>query len=456
MRITVWYTSFMLVLTAVVFATVAVVSYRLSIDNVEKDVMAQVSLVASKLNSFERDVFGKVESDEEFKNVSLYDANGKYILGQYNYDIANIKFEDAKMRRETIDGKEYIVYDVFSVNRRGGMPKPDKADSGIWIRGTESVNSTAVLRKTAFWVILAVIPVILLLAALGGYYISKKALLPINNIVKTAMNISSKGDVKQRIATTAGAPRDELYNLTVTLNAMLDKIEDLINREKQFTSDASHELRTPISVILAQGEYLAEIAQNEKEAELASNIVSKAKQMSDLVSKLLILARIDLKRQNINAEKVDLAVVCDIASDAAEVYAKEKNISITSDLGENLIVEADETLILSVFTNLISNAVKYGKCGGSVNISGRRGECITTITVKDDGMGISDEHKDKIWDRFYRADDVRNDEYASCGLGLAMVKAIVELHGGSVAVRSKENEGSEFEVTLKNTLKQSE
>ena len=229
---------------------------------------------------------------------------------------------------------------------------------------------------------------------------------------------------------------------------MLDRIENLIRQEKQFTSDASHELRTPISVILAQDEYLLDIAKDEKEKELAGSIVDKANQVSKLVSRLLLLARIDQNRQKFNTEKVDIGVLADIAIDSMKDLADKKGISLSSDVAEDTIVEADEALLLSAITNLISNGIKYGKESGYVSVSASKIGDKTEITVADYGIGIDKAHIDKIWDRFYRIDDVRNDEYGSCGLGLAMVKATIELHGGTINVSSTLGEGTVFKIIL--------
>lgn len=467
MRITIWYTSLMLILIAVVLSLVGTLSYRLAINNIEKDIISQVSRISGKLSSMERDVFDIVDRNEEFKNVSIYNNIGEYIVGQYNYDVANIEFKDGSLRWETIGGKEYIIYDILTKNK---PYRPEERNSHIeakphnehnaresmgvfWIRGAETVNSVVIFGRAAFLIIIIVIPLILIFAALGGFYITKKAFLPINNILRTAQDISIKSDVKKRIEIAPESKEDELYNLSVTLNQMLDKIENLIRKEKQFTSDASHELRTPVSVILAQGEYLLDIAEDEKERELAENIVAKANQMAELISRLLLISRIDSNRQKFNKEKVDLAVIADIAVESMSVLAENRGISLISEVPENLIVDADETLLLSVFTNLVSNGIKYGKPNGYVRISAKRSGEFTEITVKDNGIGISDEHIDKIWGRFYRVDDVRNDEYGSSGLGLSMVKSIVELHDGAITVKSEPEQGTEFKLVLKNDLK---
>ncbi len=440
-RITIWYTSLMFVLIFVVLSLVGGLSYQLSIDSVEKDVILQVTQVTEALSKRQPDVFELVNNKEEFKNVSIYEASGKYIVGQYIYDVVNIPLEEGIPRRENIDGKEYIVYDTKT-------PTPPGMRGGFWIRGVESVNSTMLLGRSAVIIMLILIPLILSLTALGGYYITKRAFRPVNNIVKTANDISHQKDITQRIEILADSKEDELHHLSVTLNKMLDKIENLIKQEKQFTSDASHELRTPISVILAQGEYLLDIAKDEKEKELAQTIVDKSKQVSKLVSRLLLLARIDQHRQKFNKEKVDLGVIVDVAVDGMKELATQKGILLFANVPEGTFVDADESLLLSAITNLISNGIKYGRESGHVSVSASRVGDRTEIIVADNGVGISEEHIDKIWTRFYRVDDVRNDEYGSSGLGLAMVKSIIELHGGEIAVKSEVGKGTEFRIEL--------
>ena len=440
-RITIWYTTLMFVLVLVVLSLVGGLSYQLSIDSVEKDVILQVTQIKERLSKRQPGAFEIVESKEEFKNVSIYEMNGKYIVGQYNYDVVNIPFEEGIPRRESIDGKDYIVYDTRT-------PGPPGRHGGFWIRGVESVNSTTLLGRSAIIIMLILIPLILLLTALGGYYITKKAFNPVNNIVKTANDISAQKDISKRIEIAPDSKEDELHHLSVTLNKMLDKIENLIMQEKQFTSDASHELRTPISVILAQGEYLLDIAENEKEKELAQTIVDKSKQVSKLISRLLLIARIDQNRQNINKEKIDLNVLFDIATNNMKEMASQKSIVMLVNVEENTIVDADESLLLSAITNLVSNGIKYGKEGGYVMLSAVKLSNSTEIVVADNGIGIASENIDKIWKRFYRVDDVRNDEYGSSGLGLAMVKSIIELHDGEISVKSTLGEGTEFRIIL--------
>ena len=176
--------------------------------------------------------------------------------------------------------------------------------------------------------------------------------------------------------------------------------------------------------------------------------MEKANQVSELISRLLLIARIDSNRQKINTEKVNLSVVVDISADGLSELANQKNITIKTDIAEDIMVNADEALLISAVSNLVSNGIKYSKDGGNINISAQKTEDGTELKIADDGIGITPENLEKIWERFYRVDDVRNDEYGSNGLGLSMVKAIVELHGGTVDVKSEIGKGTEFTIRL--------
>ena len=141
-------------------------------------------------------------------------------------------------------------------------------------------------------------------------------------------------------------------------------------------------------------------------------------------------------------------MIFDIAVDSMKEEASKKRISLFTNVEEGTVLDADEALLLSAITNLISNSVKYGKENGSVSISATKQNDRTEIIVEDNGVGIPKEHIDKIWTRFYRIDDVRNDEYQSSGLGLSMVKSIVELHGGEISVKSDVGKGTKFRILI--------
>lgn len=182
-RITIWYMALMFVMISVVLASVGMLSYRLSTANMENELKLQVTQIAEKVRMrITDDAFFSVENNEEFKNVTIYRGNGQYVAGQYDYYLDDIEVKDGNLRRESVDGKEYLVYDIFkSVAPKNAAPEntvPQNQSRGFWIRGAESVAYTKTLGHSVLVSLLIIIPFILILTALGGYYITKKHFFP--------------------------------------------------------------------------------------------------------------------------------------------------------------------------------------------------------------------------------------------------------------------------------------
>ena len=225
---------------------------------------------------------------------------------------------------------------------------------------------------------------------------------------------------------------------------MFDSLETTFNNQKQFISDVSHELRTPLAVMISQSEYGMEDAEYSERALQAIN--RSAKSMSSLVSRLLTLSRSDSGRLNPEREDIDLSELCELTAEQQNVIAKEKGVSIVTDIQEGVHITGDYAMVIRILVNLIDNAVKYGKNPdgtGNVRLSLATSGCFARVDVADDGPGISEEHIDKIWDRFYQAGRSSND---SAGLGLSIVKSLTEVHGGKCDVKSKPGSGSVFSV----------
>lgn len=443
LRITMWYAMVMVVSFVAILIVVGTLSYQLSMDSIESDLMLQTNSVADQIRTrITKSLYASLESKEHFQNVSIYSEDGEFIVGQHNFDISVVKFKDGVRRRETFNGEEHIVYDVLKVPAFGDDPP------NYWIRGAISVDNSKVFYKNQIIILLAMMPVLLLIATFGGYHIARKAFAPVNKIVQTANDIYSHNDITKRIPVDPESRKDEIHDLAITLNQMLERIDGVLTKEKQFTSDASHELRTPISVILAQGEYLLDIVENEKERELAADIVFEANRLSSLVAKLLTLSRIDNNRQKLNKREIDPEAMIDSVVYAMAELAEKKNIKIDTEVNCRRHLFADEDLLVSALGNLVSNAIKYSRENGLIIISAYDAEDGITFSVKDTGIGIAPENIEKIWTRFYRADDVRNEEDGSCGLGLSIVKSIVDLHGGKAEAYSVLDVGSEFCITL--------
>ena len=228
---------------------------------------------------------------------------------------------------------------------------------------------------------------------------------------------------------------------------MFDKLQKSFENEVQFTSDVSHELRTPISVIMTQSEYGKDIEMTPEEAKHTFNIIFKeSKKMSQLVSQLLTLVRIDKGHLKLNLENIDIGELLEISLETQQINANKKNINFITNIEENIFTFIDEIMILRAFNNIISNAIFYGKENGFLKISLKKENNKIFITFEDNGIGISKENLDKIWIRFFQADSSRTTD--NSGLGLPMVKGIIEAHNGNISVTSELGKGTTFSIIL--------
>ena len=228
---------------------------------------------------------------------------------------------------------------------------------------------------------------------------------------------------------------------------MFNRLQNSFEREVQFNSDVSHELRTPISVIMAQSEYGKDNVSTLSESKDIFNVILKeAQKMSHLVSQLLTLARMDKGHHKLNLNNVNISELSEIIIDSQKGNAETKNITIFSEITPDIYANIDESMMMRVFINLLSNAVTYGKIDGNIHFKLYSQEKILIIEISDDGIGISSEHIDKIWTRFYQVDPSRNSNGA--GLGLSMVKWIVEAHNGNISVTSEVGKGTVFTIQI--------
>ncbi len=341
---------------------------------------------------------------------------------------------------ETENGK-YLLYTYF-------LPASDRGNAGAWLAGTVSTSAVASAAANSLkWVLLA-LPFVIILAALLGYSVTKRAFRPVSDITAAATRIRTSSSLDERI-NFKGA-RDELGVLADTFDGMLDTIEDNFNKEKQFTDNASHELRTPVAVIMAQSELgLDEHATHEDRQEALESINRQAKKMNKLLHVLLSLARADNGRMKLEKEEFDLAELASTVAEEQAIIASERGISITADSNGEVTVNADRMHIIGALMNLVTNAIKYGKDGGHITISVYSENGNAVCKVSDDGIGISEDALPHVWERFYRVSEARTaDTTDSMGLGLAIVKSSISAHGGTVDAESVEGVGSTFTFTL--------
>ncbi len=382
---------------------------------------------------------GKLEIDRDLDDLpnvrlAIYTEGGELVYGQQRFELP---FE-ANVYRETTGrtGVQWYVHDTW-------LDFGD--DPGLWLRLFISTDSMSNLFSHRWNLILLIMPVLVILATLGGYLIARNAVKPVIKITRTAESIADGKDLNKRIA-LPGA-RDELYHLAQVFDDMLARLDRAFERERRFTSDASHELRTPIAGILSQSEFaLSDAADDEDRKAALLTIRSRAADMSALIGKLLTLSRMEAGHMPIRPELMDLNMMLEIAAMQLEDAAHENNLELIVEDSPSVEAYCDQTMMIQAVMNLVSNAIKYGHTGngGAVRLSAYMEDENACIRVSDDGPGIPAESLDRIFDRFYQADASRHQDGA--GLGLAFVRQIARLHGGDVAAESTPGAGSRFTI----------
>jgi heavy metal sensor kinase len=278
-----------------------------------------------------------------------------------------------------------------------------------------------------------------------GWFLTGRALAPVARISQAAAAVSAS-NLSARI--DLSAMETELAQLATTINATFDRLQLAFNRQTQFTADASHELRTPLSIISAQTELaLKKERGSEEYKEALATIRRSAQRMKAVVEGLLALARADSGTLALQREDLDLARLVEDSCRMLGPLAAERGIELVTRL-EPTIACVDRERFAEVAENLLSNAIRYNRDGGRVEVNLRPAGQHAIFEVTDTGVGISEEELRHVFERFYRVDKARSRSVGGSGLGLAITKWIVEVHGGSISVASKVGVGTTFAVTL--------
>ena len=290
-------------------------------------------------------------------------------------------------------------------------------------------------------------PLLFLIAAAGGYWLSRRALAPVDSIVQTARAITGTNlDSRLKKLETG----DELQRLSDTVNEMLDRIESAFQKITTFTADASHELRTPVSLIRTEAELALRRARTETEYEESlRQILKEAERTTLLIEQLLELARADSGRGSLIMQAVDLPEVLRSVVSSWQQVAEVRNLQFSTDIHKlDASVMGDATLLRRLADILLDNAFKYTPSPGSVRLVLEVRQETAVITVQDSGAGIAQEDQEKIFERFYRVDKARSRGQGGVGLGLAIAEWIVLQHRGAIAVESRPGEGATFRAEL--------
>ena len=310
-----------------------------------------------------------------------------------------------------------------------------------------SVEDSVMVLNNLFFILIIAYPLILLVLFLIARFIAGRSIKPISSIINTA-NIITKDNLKSRISLPQN--KDELHLLSMTINNLLDRVENAIEREKQFTSDASHELRTPLAVIKGTLEVLIRKPRNQEEyKDKIDFCIKEVNRLNLLVDELLLLARFENQKQSLKMESISLnALFLDIISRNSSVI-NEKKINCEVLFSKDFYVQTDVYLFSIVVNNILTNAIKYTKTKGLISFSISEENNKTICTISDNGIGIAPDDLHKIFDQFYRSKSNQHPEIKGTGLGLSIVKRLCVLLQIDLDIESKENEGTKVILGFK-------
>ncbi|MDP2690745.1 MAG: ATP-binding protein [Deltaproteobacteria bacterium] len=293
-------------------------------------------------------------------------------------------------------------------------------------------------------IVLIIFPVVFIVCGVGVFFMTGWALRTLKTFTVKVGQITDE-NLSERVEERGVVT--ELKPLAASFNTMLGRLEESFNRQKQFLSDASHELRTPTSIIKS---YCDVTLGRERAAgdykEAIRKIGETVNRMCDIINRILVISRLDTKTIQMKPVRVDLMDMMKDVVKLIEPSAQNKCVK-TSLAGVSVTVKGDREGLMEVFTNIVENAIKYNRPNGRIDIEVRESGPHAAVVIQDTGIGIPPEEKDKIFDRFYRVDASRGVTVGS-GLGLSIVRTIVEAHGGEVNVTSEPGVGSAFHILL--------
>lgn len=431
-RITLWYAALIVfICAAAVFSLLTISSYSQMTHC--RETLQSASVVIMDEMEIEH---GRIEIDPDIDDVpgvyaALFDLSGELVYGRTR---VSLPFEEGSIRRAQDGKNNWMVLDTL-------LDVPEYEP--VWLRVHMAADTSVyvTVMSSGLWLL----PLLAVVALVGGYLITARAFVPVGEMSHVAKQIAQSGDLSGRVPSheDAGA-QDELYALAGTLNAMLSGLEAAFERERQFTSDAAHELRTPLNAMRTQGEYALSCEDAAQKDEAIAQMLDKNEEMQRLIAQLLLMARLDAGQTRMEDGVALHEIIATIAEDM-EMVAEERSISVRTK-AEEVFARADRSMIARAVINLVDNAIRYGKEGGEVRILLHRQGDFAEIAVADDGEGLGEEALEHVFERFWRADSARTGE--GTGIGLAIVRSVANAHGGDVQAQSVRGEGSCFVIRI--------
>ncbi|MBO9584690.1 MAG: HAMP domain-containing histidine kinase [Flavobacterium sp.] len=368
--------------------------------------------------------------------VQFLDLNKKILEKSPNLKNEKLAFHENKDHFELFDTKL-----LGNKIRQMQVPLHIKSRKIGYLIIAMSLSDSSKVLDNLMDTLLITFPIILLILFFLARFYAGRSIKPINNIIQTS-KIITKDNLKSRIPLPK--TRDELFTLSNTINNLLDRLEDAIEREKQFTSDASHELRTPLTVIKGTLEVLIRKPRDNSEyKEKINYCINEVDHLNSLVDQLLLMARFENQKKNINREKVYLNAAVLDALALKEDKIKSDRINVVLDAPGEFYIYSDNYLTVTILRNIISNAIKYSKPDSEVRISLSRENDTISCTVSDQGIGIAKKDLESIFNPFFRSDSLNHAEIKGTGLGLFIVKRMTDLLQIKFKIESEIGKGTQ-------------
>ncbi|HSE40060.1 MAG TPA: ATP-binding protein [Acidobacteriota bacterium] len=400
----------------------------------QKNLTDQIQpLVVTNFTDIPADFYKRKEAFE------IRSSNGKTILSTTEFqkisnNIPSIPYEDGRFLTAEADNHEPVRILISLLDGKYYLLQAS------WLG---DIKHTLYQLKL---ILLILVPVVLAATSFGGYLIAFRALKPVDQITAKTREIQAKNlDHFLEIKTSD----TELRNLVETLNQMMRRLNDSFRNMRQFTADASHELKTPLTIVAGTLEVTLNKNRNSEEyKEAIQTALEQIRRITDIVNDLLLLSALDSGKADSSRRPLDLSGLTTEICELIQPLISDKQITLSLSKDEKTVVLGDRNEMSQVVLNLLDNAIKYTPTGGSIAVKVRKENGSGVISVQDSGPGIPKEDLPHIFERFYRVDKSRSGDSGGTGLGLAIVERIVESHSGEIQVSSKKGDGSLFIVKI--------